>query len=250
MILEPMLYLPHWKDENNNLNLLKKLMKLKSAKELGITRRHIVLASLMTLVLLLSSVSLLRLSPYNQRDNSGQYFRAKVISVKAQDSPDLGPQNDVQAQLMDGPRKGQILSVRATSSFGDAAAKRIPVGSEVLLYRAKEQGNQYALMARWHMPGVATLFILLLFLVLAIGAWRGITSLFGLAISVFILASFVIPSIVNGHDALTACIEGAVLITLVSVFIAHGFNNAPPLLSPARYLHSWPLLGSRHSHRI
>ena len=190
-----------------------------------ITRRHVILASLMAAVLLLSSVSLLRLSPYNLRNTSAQYFRARIVSVKVQNSQDLGQGNAVRAQLLDGPQKGKLVAVTAVTGFGDAAAKRTPVGSTILLYKSKKAGNQYSFVARWYMPGIATLFIVLLFLVLVIGAWRGITGIFGLAISVFILALFVIPGIVNGHDALTVCIEGAVLITLVSIFIAHGFNK-------------------------
>ena len=53
----------------------------------------------------------------------------------------------------------------------------------------------------------------------------GVTSIFGLAISIAILAVYVVPSIVHGHNAFTTCIVGAALITLVSLFIAHGFTK-------------------------
>lgn len=58
---------------------------------------------------------------------------------------------------------------------------------------------QYSVWSRWYMPGIATLFIILLILVVIIGAWRGITSVFGLAISIAIFAVFVVPRIVNGR---------------------------------------------------
>jgi len=194
-------------------------------KKLGITKRHIILAAAMAAILLLSSISLLRLSPYSSHSGSARYFRAKVVSVNIHTSASLGPGEVITAKLLDGPQRGRDVTVTGPMLFGDAAARRMPIGSEVLLVKDKTDGNQYAFLARWYMPGIATLFIVLLVLVVVIGAWRGITSLFGLAISVGILAIFVIPSIVAGHNALITCIQGAVLITLVSVFIAHGFNK-------------------------
>jgi uncharacterized membrane protein len=197
---------------------------IEKIKLIKINKRHIIYGVLMSSLLLISSFSLLSLSPY-QPNGTSQYFRAKVISVKADDSRDYGPEQNAKVKLLDGPEINQIVVVQRSNGIGDKAAKRLPVGSEVLLYKDSSNGDQYSLIARWHMPGIATLFILLLVLVVVIGAWRGITSVFGLTISVFILAAFVLPNIVAGHSALMTCIEGAVLITVVSVFVAHGFTK-------------------------
>ncbi|MGH7241770.1 MAG: YibE/F family protein [Candidatus Saccharimonadales bacterium] len=126
---------------------------------------------------------------------------------------------------MDGPQKNHTTQITRTIGFGDAAAKRLPIGSELLLSKDRTNGNQYGVIARWYMPGIATLFIILLVLVVVIGAWRGITSVFGLAISVAMLAVFVVPRIVNGHNAFLTCIVGAILIAFVSLYIAHGFTK-------------------------
>lgn len=177
----------------------------------------------MVLLLLASTGSLLNLSPY-RANTSEQYFRAKVTSVQNVQSGVLGAVQDIQAKLLDGPHKNMVVTVQRTP-IGDTAGKRLPVGSEILLNKDSSNGNQYSFMSRWYMPGAATLFIVLLILVVAIGAWRGITSIFGLAISIFILAAYVVPRIVHGQDAFLVCIEGAVLITLVSMYIAHGFTK-------------------------
>lgn len=179
----------------------------------------------MVAILLVSSFSLLRLSPFDAHNTSAQYFRARVVSVKITGSTAQDAEDYIRASLLDGSHAGSVVTVTITPTIGDAAARRLPVGSEILLVRDKTDGNQYAFLSRWYMPGIATLFILLLTLVVVIGAWRGITSLFGLAVSVGILAVYVVPRIVNGHNAFLTCIEGAVLITLVSVYIAHGLNK-------------------------
>jgi uncharacterized membrane protein len=190
-----------------------------------IERHHIVYAAVMVMLLLVSSVSLISLSPYKTHESSYQYFRARVISERVSSTPDTGTEQAVRVRLLDGPQKNHLIDITRVNNFGDAAAKRLPIGSEVLLSKDSKNGNQYGFIARWYMPGIATLFIILLILVVVIGAWRGITSVFGLAISVAILTVFVVPRIVNGHNAFLTCIEGAILITFVSLYIAHGFTK-------------------------
>jgi uncharacterized membrane protein len=198
------------------------IIRLRKSK---IQRHHVVYAVVMAALLLVSSISLLSLSPYKAHEGSNQYFRAKVISEYTDNNAETGPEQVAEVKLLDGPQKNHSVDITRFSNFGDAAAKRLPIGSEVLLAKDTKSGNQYSLIARWYMPGIATLFIILLVLVLVIGAWRGITSVFGLAISVAILAVFVVPRIVNGHNAFATCIEGAILITFVSLYIAHGFTK-------------------------
>jgi len=177
----------------------------------------------MVLLLLASTGSLLNLSPYRS-GASEQYFRATVRSAQDEQSGVLGAVQNIKAKLLDGPRKGQVVTVQRTP-IGDESGKRLPIGSEILLNKDVSNGNRYSFMSRWYMPGAATLFVILLVLVVVIGGWRGITSVFGLAISIGILASYVVPQIVHGRNAFEVCIEGAVLITTVSLYIAHGFTK-------------------------
>ncbi|MEJ0072859.1 MAG: YibE/F family protein [Candidatus Saccharibacteria bacterium] len=191
----------------------------------SIQKKHLWYAAGMAALLLASSASLFSLSPYRAGARSIQFFRATVVSVRSTATPDAGPEQLVTARLLDGPQKHRSVPVLWSTGLGDAAAKRLPIGSEVLLTSSPASAGRYSIVARWYMPGIATLFIILLALAVAVGAWRGITSVFGLSLSIAILAVFVIPRIVNGHNAFAACIEGAVLITLVSVYIAHGFTK-------------------------
>lgn len=188
----------------------------------NIRKRHLLYGLFLTVLLLVSSLSLISLSPYSSR-GPNHFLRAKVFSIQNEQSATLGSVQNVWVRLLDGPQKGTVIPVQRTP-FGDKASKRLPVGSEVVLIQESQSG-QYGFVSRWYMPGVGTLFIMLLVLVVAIGAWRGIMSIFGLAISIAILATFVVPRIVQGSDAFVTCIIGAVLITLVSLFVAHGLTK-------------------------
>jgi uncharacterized membrane protein len=198
---------------------------LKTYAASKVQRRHIVYATAIAVMLLACSVSLLELSPYNGHSTTNRYYRASVLSVRVKKLQDVGPEQYVTVRLLDGPQKDQNVQVDRNITFGDASAKRLPIDSEILLSKDTTNDNPYSFVARWYMPGIATLFIFLLVLVVLIGAWRGITSVFGLVVSISILALYVIPHIVDGHNAFTTCIEGAVLITLVSMFIAHGLTK-------------------------
>jgi uncharacterized membrane protein len=189
-----------------------------------IRRRHIAYGTAMVLLLLLSSISLINLSPYRS-NSTNQYFRAQVLSVRVTQSPAEGPVRDIRVELLDGPQKHTDTTILSVVPAGDTASKRLPVGSQVLLSKSTVGNNGYGYISRWYMPGIATLFITLLVLVVFIGAWRGITSVFGLAISIFILAAYVIPKIVQGENAFLICVEGAIFITLVSIYVAHGFSR-------------------------
>lgn len=196
---------------------------LKTVK--GIRRKHLIYGAAIALVLLVSTAQLSNISPYRSSTNQLQYFRAKVIKVEASDSGVAGASQNIEARILDGGDTGHTVEISRSVDFGDASYKRLPVGSEILLTKDVADGNQYMYGDRWHMPGVATLFLVLLTLVIVIGWWRGITSLFGLVISIGVLSIYVLPRIIDGHSAFATCIQGAFVITAISVFVAHGFSR-------------------------
>ena len=192
-------------------------------RKVTISRRHIVIGICIVLALLVSSISLFRLSPYNAHETQTQYFRAKVLRTKQQHS-DLGANLAIKVRLLDGKDTNKTVDVTWSDNFGDAGYKRLPVGSQVLLSK-DVRAKSYGMVSRWFMPGIATILIALLVLVVVIGAWRGITSVFGLAISILILSAYVVPRIVAGHNAFTTCIVAAIAITLISIYVAHGVSK-------------------------
>ena len=60
--------------------------------------------------------------------------------------------------------------------------------------------------------------------VVALGRLRGLAALVGLAISVFVLIRFIIPSIIAGQDAVLVAVVGGGAIALVSLYLAHGYT--------------------------
>jgi uncharacterized membrane protein len=201
----------------------KRLERLVSTKDLQ--RRHVIFGFLAVLILLISAIHLSHLSPYQPATNQVQYFRAKVISVSDSKSVSLGKNQTAEVEILDGPDSGRDVTVSRSLNYGDASYQRLPVGSEVLLTKESSSGNQYTYLDRWHIPGMITLFLILLALIIIIGWWRGITSVVGLVISIGVIADYVIPRIVAGYSPYATCIQAAFIITIISIYVAHGFSK-------------------------
>jgi len=58
--------------------------------------------------------------------------------------------------------------------------------------------------------------------VVVFGRWRGLRSLVGLAISLLVVAKFVVPAIVGGRDPVAVAVVGAMAIMLTTILFAHG----------------------------
>lgn len=65
-------------------------------------------------------------------------------------------------------------------------------------------------------------FIVVLF---AVGRWRGVTSLLGLAASLVVLFGFVLPMLLKGHAPLLITLIGAAALLFIAIFGTHGFRR-------------------------
>lgn len=71
-------------------------------------------------------------------------------------------------------------------------------------------------------------FLALLFVVavVALGRWRGVGALAGLAVSVVVLVVFMLPALLDGRSPVIVAIVGASVIAFASLYLAHGFGAA------------------------
>ncbi len=59
-----------------------------------------------------------------------------------------------------------------------------------------------------------------------LGRWRGLGALVGLAISLVVLVSFVLPALLDGSNPVLVAVVGASVIAFVSLYLAHGVGPA------------------------
>ncbi len=132
----------------------------------------------------------------------------------------------VNVRLTNGPDAGSDQLIEYATTEDAFAQQKLSVGDSVIVTKSGIAGQPgYLILDKLRIPGV--LIALCIFFVLAIifGGIRGVTSLFGLAASLAILAFGVIPAIIAGHDALTVSVIGAFSIAIISILLAHGVNK-------------------------
>ncbi|HEV3475087.1 MAG TPA: YibE/F family protein [Actinomycetota bacterium] len=126
--------------------------------------------------------------------------------------------------LREGPDQGTTVEQEfvQTPSSPDLSA-----GDQVSLARDPQAapGFEYRFLDRdrgslllWLAAGFAVA-------VVALGRLRGLAALAGLAVSIGVLLSFVLPAILDGRNPLAVALVGASAIAFLALYLAHGFST-------------------------
>ncbi|HEX6657740.1 MAG TPA: YibE/F family protein, partial [Ilumatobacter sp.] len=70
------------------------------------------------------------------------------------------------------------------------------------------------------------LVVLFVGAVIALGRWRGVGALAGLAVSLAIIVWFALPSLVDGNNAVSVALVTAGAVAIVALYLAHGVGPA------------------------
>ncbi|HCT79452.1 MAG TPA: YibE/F family protein [Micromonosporaceae bacterium] len=114
----------------------------------------------------------------------------------------------------------QLLNATVPSG---ASAPTIKSGDRVVVAAAPGT-SRYAVVD--HDRSQALLIVVALFAaaVIAFARWRGLTSLFGLAVSFGVLLVFVLPAIQRGESPLPVAIVGSAAIMFAVIYLTHGVS--------------------------
>lgn len=159
-------------------------------------------------------------SPYKERRQVGHAFYAvtggdqNVVLRAVVQSASPG---EARVTLQDGPQQGQDVTVK--TSINNAQP------GQVILVAAKPDGDatSYA-FSEWRIPGLLLLLGLFLALVFLVIGKRGLASVVGLFISIFVIAAGLIPAIMQGVNAFYASVIAAFVIATLSIVVAHGWR--------------------------
>lgn len=155
--------------------------------------------------------------------------RVTIIFSEGQ-ADDLGLDQKYQrvnVQLLGGPDKGTDHMIDYAMNASSFDAQKLSLGDTVIVAKTPSTNNQteYVIMDKFRLPGVAIALVAFLLLAIIFGGIRGFTSMLGLGTSIAILVFGVVPAIMNGYDPLTVCLVASIVIAVVSILLAHGFNK-------------------------
>jgi uncharacterized membrane protein len=165
-----------------------------------------------------------------QIDSTQETVDARVIEVVEEGLLDQGgvkqPYQKLRLEILSGQRAGRAVTV----DYGTQG-----LGSGVVLYRADDQ-VQVTHLAR--LDGSDTFFItdpnrlgplwilLLLFVTftIAVSRWKGVRSLIGMGISLYVITQFILPLILAGYSPFLVTILGAFALLSITQYLIYGWS--------------------------
>lgn len=122
--------------------------------------------------------------------------------------------------MTDGPYEGE------TASLELPADSPVRDGDAILLTVFETEAGRLVFDFYDFQRGTALWVLVALFAVavIALGRWRGVGALAGLAVSLFVIVVFALPAILDGRDAVVIAVVAAAAIAYVALFLAHGVH--------------------------
>ena len=119
---------------------------------------------------------------------------------------------------------GQEVDVFATSGITSSDASP---GTRVMLERYPAQDGEPELWA-WHdidrtLP-LGTFALAFAIVTTLVAGLRGLRALVGLVVAFAVIAGYVLPALVVGHDGLTVALAGSTAIVVAVLYLAHGIS--------------------------
>jgi uncharacterized membrane protein len=179
------------------------------------------------LVLLVIAVSAFAFASAAPAAAAETFVRARVMRVTGEEQVNIGenvhPLQHLHVRLMTGDRRGEEIDV------DDAIAtehQRARAGDTlVLVQETGDDGDQFFVHEFYRLPRLLAAIAAFAFAAILFARRKGFFSLIGLSISILVLTLFIVPHVARGQNPLVISFIGALLIAVVSLYLAHGVNR-------------------------
>jgi len=159
------------------------------------------------------------------QETSDTYTTATVVNILSTEHDDSSGFNRTVQQLLVRLDDGTEASMENSAVEGMTHALLRP-GQTVVVERLEKADGSVQLLGRepYRLPWIAGLILAFFSVAIAFAGRTGFTSIIGLGVSILILGFYVVPTIGNGGNPLTASIIGSIAIACTSLYLAHGFS--------------------------
>jgi uncharacterized membrane protein len=189
-------------------------------------------------LLLLVAIGVAALWPDSSRvankfvvDLGGELVNGTVTSTNLGHCAATAPGSDIgcrvaNVRITSGPDRGTSFSLEIQDSPTSVTLHR---GDRIVLNRvtAPDVPDDLRYSFADYQRGTPVILLGLLFFVAVVllGRFQGVRALAGLALSLAVLLKFVVPSILDGNDAVLVSLVGAAVVMLLALYLAHGVNE-------------------------
>ena len=156
-------------------------------------------------------------------------FDAQVVSVERAACTGTAPDAGIrcvrsQVRLLEGPDRDDVIELQEQPEVG--AGLRLELGDTVVLgyFPGAGEGFEYSFADRQRLGPLLVLAGMFAVAVVGLGRWQGLRALLGLAASLLVLTTFVLPAILGGANPLAVALVGSAAIAVAALYLAHGVN--------------------------
>jgi uncharacterized membrane protein len=191
------------------------------------------LITLVTLSTLLSLLPISQIKAQGLAENgifTDEYLMGEVISTSIVEESEMnmddGQTQKAQIKMNTGSEEGNSYEIIHQYSNANAESKALSEGESVVIVKNQEFDEAfYYISDKYRLPWIIGLLLAFALLAIAFTGLKGFTALIGLGFNILVIVSFIIPQIINGSNPLLISFLGGLVIAVVSLYFAHGFNR-------------------------
>jgi uncharacterized membrane protein len=154
-----------------------------------------------------------------------ELIHGRIVEFHDRTGGSTGP--DVRIEVVQGPRRGQILDGYLQGPSGQIELPRYDIGDDVLVSISLEPDSTFIAVADlWRIPTLALLLCLFAGAVTLVGGWRGIRSLIALALTLGVVIKIVVPLLLGGWDPVWLAVGAATAVTAATFVLTEGLRRS------------------------
>lgn len=165
-----------------------------------------------------------------QSNPNEETVEARVITVLDEGVLDQGgiqqPYQRLRLEILTGSRAGRAVEVDyGTQGFASSgviykADDRVLV-SQII---RPDGGEVYFVTEPDRLGALLTLLLLFVVVIIGVSRWKGVRSLLGMAISLYVITQFILPMILAGRDPVLVSVLGAFGLLAVTQYLIYGWS--------------------------
>ena len=133
---------------------------------------------------------------------------------------------DVRIEVVQGPRRGQVLDGHLQGPSGQLELPRYLVGDDVLVNVSADPDSTFVAVADlWRIPTLGLLLGVFAVAVTIVGGWRGVHSLIALALTLAVIIRIVVPLLLAGWDPVGLAVGAATAVTAATFLLTEGLRR-------------------------
>lgn len=178
-------------------------------------------------------------SPVLAQDSSEQILKAKVIEVLESGENEAGsPYQNVSLMVLDGDQKGETITVKHGEVLTINDSQLVKKGETVVFNKltTPEGKFEYQIIDKYRLDIILYIALVFFVLVIVLSGLKGIGSILGMIVSLFVVVGFIVPQILGGADPLLISILGSLVILVTSIYLAHGFSKQTSIAVAATFI--------------